>query len=82
MVEPERMQIAIWRRVACWISKATRAQAQASVRAPTPTHIAPANTHTHTQKYVKLIAFPRRHWLCERASMLRYTYIACLVNIV
>jgi hypothetical protein len=35
-----------------------------------------ANTHT---EYVILIAFPRHQWLRERASMLRYTYIACLV---
>jgi len=24
-------------------------------------------------------AFPRQQWLRERTSMLRYTYIACLV---
>jgi hypothetical protein len=30
-------------------------------------------------EYVILIAFPRQQWLSERASMLRYTYIACLV---
>ena len=34
-------------------------------------------TDTHLE-YVTLIAFPRQQWLCERASMLRYTYIACL----
>ena len=28
---------------------------------------------------VKLTAFPLQHWLYERASMLRYTHIACLV---
>ena len=33
LVEPERPQMAIWRRVAFWIYKATRAQ----VRAPIPT---------------------------------------------
>jgi hypothetical protein len=26
-----------------------------------------------------LIAFPRQEWFGERASILRYTYIACLV---
>jgi hypothetical protein len=35
-----------------------------------------ADTHS---EYVILIVFPRQKWLCERASMLRYTYIACLV---
>jgi hypothetical protein len=35
-------------------------------------------TDTHSE-YVILIAFPRLQWLRERATMLRYTYIACLV---
>jgi hypothetical protein len=30
-------------------------------------------------EYVIRIAFARQHWLSERASVLRYTYIACLV---
>jgi hypothetical protein len=36
--------------------------------------------HTHT-KYVILIAFPLQQWLQERVSLLRYTYIACLINL-
>jgi len=28
-----------------------------------------------------LIAFPLQQWLLERASMLRYTYIACCVSV-
>jgi len=32
-------------------------------------------TDTHTE-YVILTAFPRQQWLHERASMLRYTYVA------
>jgi len=35
-------------------------------------------THTHTHRLCKLVAFPQQQWLHERASMLRYTYIACL----
>ena len=35
--------------------------------------------HAHTDHYVILTAFPRQQWFCERASMLRYTYIGCLV---
>jgi hypothetical protein len=31
--------------------------------------------------YVILIAFPLQQWLRERASLLRYTYITCLVMI-
>jgi hypothetical protein len=37
-------------------------------------------TDTHSE-YVILIAVPRQQWLHERASMLRYTYIASLVKI-
>jgi hypothetical protein len=33
---------------------------------------------THSE-YVILIAFPRKQRLGERTSILRYTYIACLV---
>ena len=34
---------------------------------------------THSEGYVILIAFSRQQWLRERASMLRYIYITCLV---
>jgi len=30
-------------------------------------------------EYVIFTAFPWQQWLCERASVLRYTYVACLV---
>jgi hypothetical protein len=56
--------------VACWISKATRAQAHAG-----------ASTHTRTQNYVILIAVPRQLRFRERASVLCYTYIASLLVI-
>ena len=35
-------------------------------------------TDTHSQ-FVILIAFPLQQWLHDRASLLRYTYIACRV---
>jgi hypothetical protein len=38
----------------------------------------PKATNTHRGSLM-LIAFPLQQWLHERASMLRYTYIACLV---
>jgi hypothetical protein len=38
-----------------------------------------ANTCKHPPKYVIIIAFPRQQWFCESASLLRYTYIDCLV---
>ena len=38
----------------------------------------PKTTNTHLQ-YVILIAFPQHRWLHERISVLRYTYIRCLV---
>ena len=59
VVEPERPQMTIWRRVAYWISKTTRQQAHSCARAPTHTHTrtySPTNArtraHTHTDKYV------------------------------
>ena len=44
------------------------------------THFAccmPKATNTHSQ-YVTLIAFPLQQWSHKRASLLRYTYTACL----
>jgi hypothetical protein len=40
----------------------------------------PKATGAHTE-YVILIAFPLQHLLRERASMSRYTFIACLVRV-
>ena len=37
-------------------------------------------THTHL-RCVTLITFPLQQWLHERAPLLLYTYIACLVTI-
>ena len=39
----------------------------------------PTNTHS---EYVTLTAFPLQQWLHERSSMLRYTYIVCVVIIL
>jgi hypothetical protein len=38
-------------------------------------------TNTH-KKFVILTAFPLKEMLQERGSMLRYTYIACLVLVI
>ena len=35
-------------------------------------------TNTHSE-YITLIVLPLQQWLSERASMLRYTYMACPV---
>jgi hypothetical protein len=82
VMEPERPQMTTWRRVACWISEATRAQVHTCACILTPTHARACTrprARTCAQKYSILIAFPRQQWLRERGSMLRYTYIACLV---
>jgi hypothetical protein len=43
------------------------------------THVhARTRKRAHTDQYVIFIAFPLQQCLRERASMLRYTYIACL----
>ena len=38
----------------------------------------PKTTNTHSE-YVIIISFPLQQWLQERASLLRYTYIAGIV---
>ena len=47
-------------------------------RVPTCTH-ARTRKHAHADQYVILIASPQQQWFRERASMLRYTYIGCVV---
>jgi phosphatidylinositol kinase/protein kinase (PI-3 family) len=47
-----------------------------------PTHIAswiPKATSTHSE-YVTFIAFPLQQWFHERVSVLRSTFISCLVT--
>jgi hypothetical protein len=60
------------------------ARLYACMRMHTPTrpgtHMhARTRKHAHTDQYVILIAFPQQQWFRERASMLRYTYIGCIV---
>jgi hypothetical protein len=72
IVEPERLQT-VWRmRFACWISKAVKYKSTLLRLCIPPPSPLPPPTHTH--KYVILIFFPT----ATIASMLRYTYIACL----
>ena len=80
-VESERPKMAIWRRVACWIIQATRTSTGTRTRLCIHIH---RRARTHIPRnillYVILIAFPLQQWLRERASMLRYTYIACRIS--
>jgi hypothetical protein len=95
MVEPETLQKIWRLQFSCWISKDTRANAQTctvhkhpntlklahvcsypSARSHTHTH---ALTHTRTHTEIYNTAFTRQQWFRERASILRYTYIICLV---
>ena len=81
IVKPQRPQMTIWRRFACWIIKATHAQAQFRVRAPA--HQIHTHKRAHTNKEIcNTFSSPRQQWFCERALILRYTYIACLVNLI
>jgi hypothetical protein len=41
----------------------------------------PKATNTHSVSVI-FIDFPLQQWLHERASLLRYTYIACIVNVL
>ena len=73
----------IWRHFACWISKATCAQAHACAHAPTHTYACTrARTHAHTHTQIcNTDVFAWQQWFRERASMLHYTYTGCLVYI-
>jgi hypothetical protein len=82
-VDPGRPEMTIWRRVACWLSKATRSQAHAHAPAPTSSHALAHTralvTHIHTHTYVLLTAFPWQQWFRKRSSILRYTYMTSIV---
>ena len=55
----------------------THARAHTHIRARAHTH-----THTHTEICNKLhISYPQQQWFRERASVLRYMYIACLLRV-
>jgi hypothetical protein len=74
--------LTIWRiRVACWIIKAICTYAQAHAHASGYPH-ARTRKHANTDQHVILSAFPQQQWFRERASLLRYACIACLVNII
>jgi hypothetical protein len=67
VVEPEGPQMPIWHmRVACWVSKAARSHAHAHPYVPG--HL---RARAHSQKCVMIVAFLRKQWFCERASLLR-----------
>ena len=53
MVEPQRAQMAIWWRVACWISKAPRMQAHACTHAHTHAHALATHPHTPTHTHAR-----------------------------
>ena len=67
--------MAIWKHVACWISTVKCVSTSQRPCSHTSTH---ARARTH--KSAIRIALPRQQVFRERASVLRYTYIACLVD--
>ena len=75
--------ITTWRiRVACWIRKATRTRMHTFTRSGTSINArARAHTHTHTQ-ICNMYCFSTAKMTRERTSVLRYTYIACLVLLI
>ena len=86
LVKPERPQTTTWGKHVAWlINKATCARSCTRLQARPRKHIRIRTTHPsvhkHAEKSVILIALTRQQWLRERASVLRYTYIACPVLI-
>ena len=60
-----------------WKNVVVRGRPQMTVWRMRITCWIPKATNAHTG-YVILVAFPLQQWLHERASVLRYTYLACL----
>ena len=60
----------------CMLDKEDYMHSRACIRPRSQAH---ARAHTRTHKYVILFSFSWQQWLRERASMLHYTYTACLV---
>jgi hypothetical protein len=83
-VETEGLQMTSQYGVYALLAGLARLYARMCIRTPTrsDTHVhARTRKHVHTGQYVILIAFPHQQWFRERAPVLRYTYIACLVNL-
>jgi hypothetical protein len=62
-----------------WLDKQGYMHLRALTRPRARVH-ARTRKHAHTDQYVTLIAFPQPQLFRKRASMFRYTYIACLVG--
>jgi hypothetical protein len=65
--------------------RAGLARLYARMRMHTPTRLgthmhARTRKRAHIDQYAILIAFPQQQWFRGRASVLRYTYVACLVT--
>jgi hypothetical protein len=81
MMEPEGPQMTS--QYGAYALRAGLARLRARMRVHTPT-LPCTHMHERTQKQAHtdqrriLIAFPEQHWLRERASVLRYTYIVFL----
>jgi hypothetical protein len=75
VVEPERPQMAIWRGVACWVRKATRAQAHARTTPPyTHPSIHPHPLPTHTNIKICNTCFSTTVVSRTRLSVMSYVY--------
>jgi hypothetical protein len=77
MVELEGRQMEIWRRVACWVSKATHAQPYARPRVPTHIH-----THPHTQIRNIYCLSTATVVLWTRLSIIRIMSLLLVLNLV
>ena len=84
MVDPQRPQMVIWRRVAWWISKVTRAQTHARAPAPTLTHThsrtcVHSPTCAHTEVYNTYCFFTETGVSRTRLSVMLYVHcLSCL----
>jgi len=61
-----------------WKNIVERGRPQMTIRRMRIACWIPKATNTHSE-YATIIALPLQQWLHEHASLLRYTYISCLL---
>jgi hypothetical protein len=62
-----------------WKNSVEPGRPQATICCMHISYWTPKATHTHSE-YVILFDFPLQHWLHERASVLGYMYVVCVLN--
>jgi len=80
-VERGRPQMTVWRmRIACWVTKTSVFFSVREYKCRLILRFNNNNNNKGKNTFTVQISFPRQQWLRERASVLRYTYVASLIS--